>query len=246
MRTSRRDFLKKTSIYSAGILAAPALASSRPLAGANYGLQLYTVRDAMAKDPAGTLAKVAAIGYNSLEGATYNSGDEKFYGMDARTFAGVLKKNGQVMRSCHYRYGEDSKGALLTNGVFNGTILHDHNFEFAAQGGVYPYDILLKNTDPNLVKMELDLYWATFAGQDPVKIFEAHPGRFPLWHLKDIRKTPDHDTAEVGSGTVDFKRIFKYKATAGMKYWFVEQDHTLGSPFDSITKSLAYIKQNLV
>ena len=303
MRTTRRDFLKKTSIYSAGILAAPALATGRPLAGANYGLQLYTVRDFMAKDPAGTLAKVAAIGYNSLEGATYNSGDEKFYGMDAKTFAGVLKKNGQVMRSCHYRYGEDSKGAILTNGVFNGTILHDwdravedahhlglqymicawlsesergtldhykkmahdfniagekckkagiqfchhnHNFEFAAQGGVYPYDILLKDTDPNLVKMELDLYWATFAGQDPVKIFEAHPGRFPLWHLKDIRKTPDHDTAEVGSGTVDFKRIFKYKATAGMKYWFVEQDHTLGSPFDSITKSLNYIKQNLV
>ena len=298
---TRREFLKTTTLYSAGILAAPAL--FRPSAGPAIGLQLYTVRDFMAKDPAGTLAKVAQIGYNSLEGATYNSGDEKFYGMDARTFAGMLKTNGLVMRSCHYRYGEDSKGALLTNGVFNGTILHDwdravedahtlglnymicawlsesergtldhykkmaadfniagekchkagiqfchhnHDFEFAAQGGAYPYDILLNETDPKLVKMELDLYWATRAGQDPVKIFEAHPGRFPLWHLKDIDKTPARDTTEVGNGTVDFKRIFAHKATAGMKYWFVEQDHCPGSPFDSITKSITYIKQNLV
>jgi sugar phosphate isomerase/epimerase len=257
----------------------------------------------MAKDPAGTLAKVAQIGYNSLEGATYNSGDEKFYGMDAKTFSGVLKAHGLIMRSCHYRYGEDSKGALLTNGVFNGTILHDwdravedahalglnymicawlsesergtldhykkmahdfniagekchkagiqfchhnHDFEFAAQGGTYPYDILLNETDPKLVKMELDLYWATRAGQDPVKIFEAHPGRFPLWHLKDMDATAAHSFTEVGNGTIDFKRIFAHKATAGMKYWFVEQDHCPGSPFDSITRSITYIKQNLV
>jgi sugar phosphate isomerase/epimerase len=300
---TRRDFLKRTTLYSAGILAAPALAAARPAAAPVIGLQLYTVRDFMAKDPAGTLARVAQIGFNSLEGATYNSGDEKFYGMDARNFAALLKTNGLIMRSCHYRYGEDSKGALLTNGVFNGTILHDwdravedahtlglkymicawlsesergsldhykkmaadfniagekcakagiqfchhnHDFEFAAQGGVYPYDILLGQTDPKLVKMELDLYWATKAGQDPVKLFEAHPGRFPLWHLKDMDKTPDHKFTEVGNGTIDFKRIFAHKATAGMKYWFVEQDQCPGSPFDSITKSITYIKQNLV
>jgi sugar phosphate isomerase/epimerase len=281
-------------------MAAPALLSSPAQA---YGLQLYTVRDFMAKDPAGTLAKVAQIGYNSVEGATYNSGDEKFYGTDARTFGSILKKNGLVMRSCHYRYGEDSKGATLTNGVFNGTILHDwdravedahtlglqymvcawlsepergnldhykkmaanfniagekckkagiqfchhnHDFEFVTEAGKHPYDILLGDTDPNLVKMELDLYWATKAGQDPVKIFEAHPGRFPLWHLKDMDATPEHSFTEVGHGTIDFKRIFAHKATAGMKYWFVEQDKCPGSPFDSITKSITYIKQNLV
>jgi sugar phosphate isomerase/epimerase len=300
---TRRDFLKKTSLYSAGILAAPAFAAARSAASPVIGLQLYTVRDFMAKDPAGTLAKVAQIGFNSLEGATYNGGVEKFYGMDAKTFAGILKTNGLVMRSCHYRYGEDSQGALLTNGVFNGTILHDwdravedahqlglqymicawlsesergtldhykkmaadfniagekcskagiqfchhnHDFEFAAQGGVYPYDILLNETDPKLVKMELDLYWATKAGQDPVKLFETHPGRFPLWHLKDMDATPEHKFTEVGSGTIDFKRIFAHKATAGMKYWFVEQDQCPGSPYDSITKSITYIKQNLV
>ena len=300
---TRRDFLKTTTLYSAGILAAPALSSFAPAATQALGLQLYTVRDFMAKDPAGTLAHVARIGFNSLEGATYNSGDEKFYGMDARAFAGILKNNGLVMRSCHYRYGEDAKGAILTNGQFNGTILHDwdkavedahtlglkymicawlsesergtldhykkmaadfniagekckkagiqfchhnHDFEFAAQGGKYPYDILLSETDSALVKMELDLYWATFAGQDPVKIFEAHPGRFPLWHLKDMDKTPQHKITEVGNGMVDFKRIFAHKETAGMKYWFIEQDYCPGSPFDSITRSIDYVKKNLI
>src|ERR1700754_3082044 len=121
---TRRSFLKTTTIYSAGILAAPAIPSFLAAGKPTIGLQLYTVRDAMASDPAGTLAKVAKIGFNSLEGATY-TGSEKFYGMDAKGFGELLKNNGLVMRSCHYRYGEDSKGATLTNGVFNGTILHD-------------------------------------------------------------------------------------------------------------------------
>jgi sugar phosphate isomerase/epimerase len=257
----------------------------------------------MAADPRGTLAKVAQIGYNSLEGATYNNGKENFYGMDPKTFAGLLKQSGLVMRSCHYRLGEDTAGATLTNGVYNGTILHDwdkavedahalgiqymvcawlspkerlgldhykkmandfnvagekcrkagiqfcyhnHDFEFEAQDGKYPYDVLLENTDPKLVKMELDLYWATRAGQDPVKLFDAHPGRFPLWHLKDMDGTPKHSFTEVGNGTIDFKRIFANRARSGMRYFFVEQDQCPGSPFDSITKSIAYIKQNLV
>ncbi len=300
---TRRSFLKSTALYSAGIFAAPSLSKFLPSPGPTIGLQLYTVRDFMAKDPAGTLAKVAQIGYNSLEGATYNNGDEKFYGMEPKAFLGLLKNNGLVMRSCHYRYGEDPKGANLTNGVFNGTILHDwdravedahtlglkymicawlsepergtldhykkmaanfniagekckkagiqfchhnHDFEFVTEDGQHPYDILLNETDPQLVKMELDLYWATKAGQDPIKLFEAHPGRFPLWHLKDMDNTPQQNFTEVGNGTIDFKKIFTHKATAGMKYWFVEQDKCAGSPFDSITKSITYIKQNLV
>src|ERR1700753_4150818 len=105
---TRRSFLKTTTLYSAGILAAPALPSFLAAAGKDFGLQLYTVRDAMTKDPAGTLAKVAAIRDNSLEGATYNDGKENFYGMDPKTFSALLKKNGQIMRSCHYRLGEDT------------------------------------------------------------------------------------------------------------------------------------------
>src|SRR5579859_2192772 len=122
---TRRSFLKNTALYSAGILAAPALPSMFSAASAVIGLQLYTVRDFMAKDPNGTLSKLAAIGYNSLEGATYSDGKENFYGMDPKTFAAMLKSHGLTMRSCHYRLGEDMKDVTLTNGVFNGTLLHD-------------------------------------------------------------------------------------------------------------------------
>jgi sugar phosphate isomerase/epimerase len=299
---NRRSFIKTASMYSAALLAAPSMPSWLNKKSPVIGLQLYTVRDAMQADVAGTLAKVAAIGYNSLEGATY-TGTQKFYGMDAAAFKTVLKANGLVMRSCHYRVGEDNSGGPVTNGVMKGTILndwkkavddaaalgiqymvcawlspkerlgldhykklagdfnkaaetckaagiqfcyHNHDFEFEQQDGKYPYDVLLDETDATLVKMEMDLYWVNKAGQDPVKLFEKHPGRFPLWHLKDMDNTSAHAFTEVGNGTIDFKKIFTHAKTAGMKYFFVEQDKCPGSPFDSISKSIAYIKANLV
>ena len=111
--------------------------------------------------------------------------------------------------------------------------------------GPAPYDLLLA-TDPKLVKMELDLYWATKAGHDPLTLFKQHPGRFPLWHVKDMDKAAPHSFTEVGNGSIDFKKIFAHANEAGLQYFFVEQDITPGSPFDSASKSLAYIKKNLV
>jgi sugar phosphate isomerase/epimerase len=104
----------------------------------------------------------------------------------------------------------------------------------------------LNNTDKDLVKFEVDLYWIAKAGHDAVKLFQEHSGRFPLWHVKDMDKTPAHAFTEVGNGSIDFKNIFKYADAAGLKYFFVEQDQTPGDPFDSITKSIQYVKQNLV
>jgi sugar phosphate isomerase/epimerase len=115
--TTRRSFLKTTSVLSAGLMIAPSsFKAKNPL----IGLQLYTVRDAMGKDPKATLAKVAAIGYNSLEGATY-TGTEKFYGMSTKEFKDVLKQNGQVMYSSHYMLGE----AKFNGNSMKGTILDD-------------------------------------------------------------------------------------------------------------------------
>jgi sugar phosphate isomerase/epimerase len=123
---------------------------------------------------------------------------------------------------------------------------HNHDFEFKNQNGVLPYDILLDKTDKDLVKMEVDLYWITKAGQDPLALFQKHPGRFPLWHVKDMSKEADQSFAEVGSGVIDFKSIFRHKDQAGMKFFFVEQDKCPGSPFDSITHSYKFIRENLV
>lgn len=114
---------------------------------------------------------------------------------------------------------------------------HNHDFEFTALDGQLPYDLLLAETDSALVQMELDLYWVTRAGQDPVAYFKKHPGRFPLWHVKDMDNTDKKAFTEVGNGTIDFVRIFKSAATAGMKHYFVEQDESNKSPLESITIS---------
>jgi sugar phosphate isomerase/epimerase len=123
---------------------------------------------------------------------------------------------------------------------------HNHDFEFEAQNGILPFDILTKETSADLVKIELDLYWASKAGQDPVSLFKQHKGRVALWHVKDMDNTPKKNFTEVGNGVINFATIFKNAKTSGMKHFFVEQDECPGSPFDSIAKSIGHIKSNLI
>jgi sugar phosphate isomerase/epimerase len=113
---------------------------------------------------------------------------------------------------------------------------HNHDFEFEKYEDTLVYDYILNKTSKDLVKMELDLYWISKAGQDPVAYFEKYPKRFPLWHVKDMAAGTKEIT-EVGNGTIDFDRIFAAKGKAGMKYWFVEQDTTKGDIFESIHTS---------
>lgn len=121
---------------------------------------------------------------------------------------------------------------------------HNHTTEFDEVEGNRPFDYILNNTDKDLVKMELDLAWATKANQDPVALFNLHPGRFPLWHVKDLDKT-NKNPAEVGTGIVDFKHAFDNAQASGMKYYFVEQDGA-PQPLQNITNSYNYIQKNLV
>ena len=120
---------------------------------------------------------------------------------------------------------------------------HNHDFEFTPIDGKIPYDLILAGTDPKTVKMELDLYWITKAGQSPAKYFSTYPGRFPLVHVKDMDATPKRFFTEVGHGTINFKEIFADSDKAGIKHYFVEQDETPGSPFASIKMSIDYLKQ---
>jgi sugar phosphate isomerase/epimerase len=118
---------------------------------------------------------------------------------------------------------------------------HNHDAEFRAVEGTVPYDLFLSQTDTDKVKMELDLAWAVKGGKDPVELFKQHPGRFPLWHVKDLDAV--HETVlPVGDGTIDFKRIFENAKTAGMKHFFVEHDMPK-DPFESIKKSIAAIRK---
>lgn len=294
--TNRRTFIQQLSLIAASMLAQPLLASTEKH-DRSIGLQLYTIRDAMAKDPAGSLAHVARIGYRELEAATY-TGTQKFYGYTPSAYKQLLDQYQLRQVSGHYILGGLEKTARSPLGsIQNGWekaiedahkvgqqymvcaflmpnerktlddykkvaallnkageqchqagiqfCYHNHNFEFESIEGQVPYDLLLKETDPQLVKMEMDIYWVKKAGQDPLRLFAAHPGRFVLWHVKDMDNTPRHFFTEVGHGIIDFKTIFAHAKEAGMQHFFVEQDQCPGDPFVSITESYDYLKKLL-
>jgi sugar phosphate isomerase/epimerase len=134
------------------------------------------------------------------------------------------------------RAGEEARARRIQFGY------HNHDFEFAPIEGTIGYDVLLAETDPQLVAMELDLYWMTRGGKDPVEYFAKHPGRFPLLHVKDMDATPERGFADVGKGTIDFRRIFARAKQAGVKHYFYEQDLTPGPPLDSARASYDYLK----
>jgi len=124
---------------------------------------------------------------------------------------------------------------------------HNHNFEYKDQGnGATGYNILLNETDAKLVSFELDIFWAVNAGLNPVEMFKKNPGRYSMFHVKDMDKTDKAVFAEVGSGQIDFKSIFNASKTAGLDYIFAEQDLVKKDVYQSITESYKYIKTNLI
>jgi sugar phosphate isomerase/epimerase len=161
---------------------------------------------------------------------------------DLRKSPDIWKQASEKFNKC----GEQSKQAGMQFGY------HNHWFEFLPVDGKLPYDELLKMCDPGLVKFEMDLCWITAAGADPLKYFNAYPGRFPLVHVKDLKTMPKItsggaqnygdtvDLTEVGSGIIDWKRIFAQSDKAGIKHYIVEHDHPK-QPLESIKKSYEYL-----
>jgi sugar phosphate isomerase/epimerase len=119
---------------------------------------------------------------------------------------------------------------------------HNHDFEFKPLGnsGKLLYDTLLESTDPKLVQMEMDLFWVTHGGADPLTYWKRYPGRFPMLHIKDM--AADRSMQDVGSGQIPFAKYFKDRDLAGAKHFFVEHDEPK-EPFVSIAHSYAYLKQ---
>jgi len=129
---------------------------------------------------------------------------------------------------------------------------HNHNFEFNPTNGMIPYyDIFLKEMDADLITMEIDLYWVTKAGHDPIEIFKKYPGRFKLWHFKDqvspsapIYEVEKEDITSVGAGSIDFKKIYAFREISGMINHFVEDDNQ-GEPFGDPFKGIEVSIENL-
>lgn len=143
---------------------------------------------------------------------------------DIKSSIAVLNKTGEAAKNAGIQFA-----------------YHNHDAEFRAVEGKKPYDLFLSETNPDEVKMELDLAWAVKGKTDPVELFKKQPGRFPLWHVKDLDKERNV-ILPLGEGTIDFKPIFNAASTAGMKYIFIEHDMP-ADPFKSINTSIKNLKQ---
>ena len=118
---------------------------------------------------------------------------------------------------------------------------HNHDFEFAKlPSGEMGYDILCKECDPKSVKLEMDLFWITKGGQDPLAYFAKYPGRFPLVHVKDM--SGSGQIVNVGEGRIDWNRIFAKRREAGIEHFFVERDNPT-SPIADIKVSYDYLSK---
>ncbi|MGO8819433.1 MAG: sugar phosphate isomerase/epimerase family protein [Terriglobia bacterium] len=284
---TRRNFLGSVvggAAVGAGLgthelLSAAGLAWSGPI-----GLELYTVRELFAKDPADTLKQVAAVGYKEVEvgpsvkPASLNP-DLRAAGLtapsgyfDVPTTIEDWKKTVEMGKGFGLHYlvvGDnphlDADTWKRRADLFNqcGTLslkagmqfcYHAHFREFAPLGDTCGYDIMLTHCDAKLLKMEMDVFWAAYAGVDPVTYFGRYPGRFPLLHIKDLKKgfkgsitddPPDsgpNPFVPVGTGSINWQRIFAHATQAGAKHIFVEQDRCDVPPLESIKISFDYLK----
>jgi sugar phosphate isomerase/epimerase len=288
---TRRTFIKQSGILSAGLMINPSEFLKKQK---NVGIQLYTLRELVGKDPKGVIQNIAAAGYKEVEMFGLGA-DNKFFGLTTGEFAQLLKHNGLNSPSGHYTPakflfnngdGDDvknicsvchalgskyfiipwlapeqrknieqykalaeriNKAAAICKNEGLQMAYHNHDFEFENMNGETGYDILMNNTDKNLVKFEMDIYWVVRAGKDPVELFKKQPGRFHLWHVKDMNKADKTQNTEVGNGSVDFKTIFANAKLAGVKHYMMEQENNYKPDFyGSIKASCSYIKTNLL
>lgn len=181
--------------------------------------------DQFRKDLNGVLSTAQTVGH---EYVVIPSLPESERSLDAyRRLAAEFNRYGQAARQRGMRFG-----------------YHNHSFEFEDLGGGQTgFAVLLKETDPALVDFELDLFWTVNSGRDPVELFAQYPGRFPLWHVKDMADIQGAKRmVAVGQGEIDFRRIFANAERSGMKYFFVEHDRPEDS-LASIRTSYQHLRQ---
>lgn len=290
----RRTFAKKS-----GILAAATLLSSCNMLTTTrtykMGLQLFSIRDAMEKDPLGSLKRVAALGYQDLETYGYDTAKNSYYGYKADEFKGILDDLNLTTTSGHYNFSDyfeksdDARkrfvdqcivGAKALNKKYItwpwlapeyrsienfkklpeqlnkigeqvtaarlGFAYHNHDFEFKDHNGEMGYDIILKETDASLVKLQMDMYWIKHASQlSPAEWIAKQPGRYVMWHIKDMDKVT-RDYTELGNGAIDYMTMLATINKDALEYYYLEQggNYAINS-MQSITDSAAYFKKHL-
>ena len=209
--------------------------SAKSEKGNYYGLKPKEIKTIL-KDHGMTLRS----GHTHIDKDWQQSIDEAAEAGQEYIICATLPSAGQTVD--HYKQsaeqfskaGEDCKKKGILFGY------HNHDAEFDTDNGQILYDVLLDNADPKLVHMELDLGWVIAAGKDPQYYFDKYPGRFPLWHLKDMSKT-EKRSVEFGKGKVDVTGLLKQAKKSGLKYFFVEQEEYAVSAFDSMEYDYQYL-----
>lgn len=276
--------LSRRSFVAASLAALPAsrFVLADPLKRTNLGVQLYTVRTLFPGDPAKVLGQIKGIGFDEIEAtadtlkqgwdAIQNSGlshpsvhlntsptDEQLADVKSKGFeyavvpyiapaqrggVDVMKKLADTLQKAGERAA--SHGLQLC--------YHNHAFEYEPMNGTTPLDILMTGTDPKLVMLELDIFWATVGGHNPVELLQKYSGRVPLLHLKDKEKgvpaatqynenVPKDAFKEIGNGSIDIPAVLKAADSAGVKHYFVEQDQS-PDPIVSLKQSYQYLSKH--
>lgn len=274
--TTRRNFLKQSGLYVTSALVLPSFAFT-PVKEQQYGVQLYSFRDEMSKDPLATLAQIADIGIKEIESARSKKGH--YYGLSPKEMKKACADLGMTLTSGHVALDTNfqktmeeavasgqpylicssmpSRGQTVDNykkvaEAFNKAGesckklglkfgYHNHEYEFESHNGEVLYDVLLEHTDPDLVHMELDLGWVIVGGKDPMDYLQKYPGRFPLWHLKDMDMGKKEST-EFGKGALDIKTIMQNRKASGVKHIFIEQEEYASTPLESMKHNMAFLR----
>lgn len=280
---TRRAFL--ATIPAAAAVPAALARPPRPL-----GVELYTVRNIIGKDPERVLKAIADIGYTEVEGYNrqqmidempiihrYNlrpaschvetpliTGNWEHYrnlkqvsleeaiesvknaGIEYFTMAYIMPADRGGPDFFRATADKMNHAAELCHKAGLKFAYHNHAFEFGGKQGERAIDIFRERLDPKLVSLELDVFWASVAGHDPVEMLHQWKGRVELLHLKDKPKefpvqytesVPRETFREVGNGSIDIEAILKAAPGAGVKHYFVEQDQTAGDPIESLRMS---------
>ena len=289
----RRYFLQQSALGAGLTLVFPHLAFSTPLKY-KLGLQLFSVRDAMANDPLDTLKKLKAMGYQDFEIYGFDPRTETIYGYNISEFKAVLDELGLTTTSGHYGFSDyfnapeeelrwfvdqcikaaktlastyitwpwihpdyrnakdfqrlavllDRIGKQVTEAGL-GFAYHNHGYEFEDWGGTTGFDIILENTNPNWVKLQLDMYWAVHSGTTPKAIVAQQPGRIVMWHIKDMDKR-SRDYTELGNGSIDYVSMLPDPEESGLVYYYIEQGGNFSiNSMESAATSITYFKKHL-
>jgi sugar phosphate isomerase/epimerase len=213
------------------------LESARSEKGNYYGLQPKEIKK-IASDLGMTLRSghvhIDKDWQRSIDGAAEAGQD--YLVCSSLPSKGQTVDNYKKVAETFSKAAEDSKKSGIIFGY------HNHEYEFEKENGQVLYDVLLENTDPKLVTMELDLGWVVASGNDPLAYFNKFPGRFALWHLKDMDPVKKQST-EFGKGQIKVAEILKNSKKSGVKHIFVEQEEYASTALESMKYDFEYIQK---